>query len=76
MNEYYQRPDGEYFADQGEKVIPPEGSWGDMSMMQLIDVKNQLEAKLWVFRNNPQISTVLKRSVAKITVMITAAART
>jgi hypothetical protein len=75
MNDYYQRPDGEYFADQVEKPIPTENSWHDLSMVQLIDVKTQLEGKLWAFRNNPQISTVLKRSVARITEMISSAAR-
>jgi hypothetical protein len=76
MSDYYERPDGEYFADRVEKSIPAESTWGELSMMQLIDVKNQLEDKLWVFRNNPQIATVLKRSVAKITGMIAAAAKT
>jgi hypothetical protein len=76
MSDYYERQDGEYFVDRVEKSIPAESTWGELSMMQLIDVKNQLEDKLWVFRNNPQIATVLKRSVAKITGMIAAAAKT
>jgi hypothetical protein len=75
MNDYYTRPDGEYFADQVEKPIPPESTWHDLSLVQLIDVKTQLESKLWDFRNNPQIATVLKRTVARITEMISSAAR-
>jgi hypothetical protein len=76
MSDYHSRPDGEYFVDRVEKPIAAESSWGELSMMQLIDTKSQLEGKLWVFRNNPQIATVLKRSIAKITGMIAAASKT
>lgn len=75
MSDYHSRPDGEYHVDQVEKPIPAESTWGEMSFSQLIDVKNQLEEKLWQFRNNAQIGTVLKRSVLKITELIAIAVK-
>lgn len=74
--QYHLQPDGERFVDQqSEKSIPPQDTWVNLSVNQLIDVKSQLEEKAWTFRNNPQILTVLKQSVAKVTLLIAAAAK-
>ena len=56
----------ERFVDEAEKQIPPANTWDTLSANQLIDVKIQLEDKLWGFRNQPQISTVLKQSIDRI----------
>lgn len=63
-------PDGEYFADQAETPIPPKHTWEDLTTGQLIDVKSQLEEKLWAFGNNPTIAKVLRHSVDQITALI------
>ena len=75
MSEYYTKPDGEYFADQVEKPIPPQSTWADLSAPQLLEVKSTLQTRLWQFRNQPQISNTLKQSIAKLDVLIAATLR-
>ena len=60
----------ERFADQAEKPIPAQDTWDQLTVSQLIDVKMQLEDKLWNFQKVPQISLVLRRSIDQITRMI------
>lgn len=60
----------ERFADQAEKLIPTQDTWDQLTVSQLIDVKMQLEDKLWNFQKVSQISLVLRRSIDQITRMI------
>jgi len=62
----------ERFVDEAEKPIPPMNTWDTLSINQLIDVKNQLEDKLWTFRAQPVIAGTLKRSIDSITKLIAA----
>lgn len=75
MNEYYNKPDGEYFADDVQKPIPAQSTWGDLSAPQLLEVKSTLQTKLWQFRNQPQIANTLKQSIAKLDALIAASIR-
>lgn len=75
MNEYNTRPDGEYFVDAVQKPIPPQSAWKDASAPELLEIKSQLQTKLWEFRNTPAIATMLKQSIAKLDALITAALR-
>ena len=60
----------ERFVDQAEKPIPPQDTWDELTVNQLIDVKTQLENKLWHFQKVPQIALVLRRSLDHITKLI------
>lgn len=60
----------ERFVDQAEKAIPAQDTWDQLTASQLIDVKLQLENKLWHFNNVPQMAAVLKRSIDTITKLI------
>jgi len=69
------RPDGEYFADEPvETPIPPKNTWGDLTTGQLIDVKSQLEEKLWAFGSNPVISRPLREGVNLLEALISSRA--
>lgn len=65
----------ERFVDEAEKPIPPKHTWEDMSVSEMIDVKNQLEDKLFTFGNNPAIAKVLRQGVDQITALISSAGR-
>jgi hypothetical protein len=60
----------ERFVDQAEKPIPSQDTWDQLTINQLIDVKAQLDDKLWHFQKVPQIAMVLKRSISQIEKMI------
>lgn len=60
----------ERFVDQSEKSIPSQDTWDQLTVSQLIDVKAQLDEKLWQFQRVPQIAIVLRRSIATITKLI------
>lgn len=60
----------ERFVDEAVKPIPPMDTWDTMSINDLIDVKIQLEDKLFTFASNPAIAAPLKRSIAKLEKMI------
>ena len=63
--------DTERFVDSwSEKPIPSKDTWDNLSVPQLLEVRTQLQDKLWTFQNNPQIATVLKQSVQYITQLI------
>ena len=62
--------EGEFFVDEAEKPIPPKNTWEDMTVVQLIDVKVQLQDKLYTFYNNPPIARVLKQSIAQLEALI------
>lgn len=64
--------EGERFVDEAEKPIPPKDTWGQLSPNEMIDVKNQLEEKLWAFGNNPAIAKVLREGVDQLTALISA----
>lgn len=67
--------EGERFADEAEKPIPPRNTWEDMSISEMIDVKNQLEEKLYAFGGNPTIAKVLRQGVDHITALISSNGR-
>ena len=60
----------ERFVDQAEKSIPSQDTWDQLTVSQLIDVKAQLDEKLWQFQRVPQIALVLRRSLDTITKLI------
>ena len=62
----------ERFVDQAEKPIPSQDTWDQLTVSQLIDVKSQLDDKLWQFQKVPQIALVLRRSINTITQLIAA----
>ena len=67
--------EGERFADEAEKPIPPKDTWHTLSMNEMIDVKMQLEEKLWAFGKNPAIAKVLRQGVDQITALIASAGK-
>lgn len=67
--------ENERFADEAEKPIPPKNTWDELSLNELIDVKNQLEEKLWSFGGNPTIAKALRQGVEQITAMISSHGR-
>jgi len=67
--------ESERFVDEAEKPIPPKNTWDQLSMNELIDVKLQLEQKLWAFGNNPAIAKALRQGIEQITGMILAGGR-
>ena len=64
------RPDGEYFTDEAEKPIPPKNMWDEMTVAELIDVKAQLEEKMWAFGKNPVIVRTLQQGVSQLEALI------
>ena len=62
--------EGERFVDEAEKPLPPKNTWHMLSMNEMIDVKAQLEEKLWAFGRNPAMAKVLRQGVEQITALI------
>ena len=60
----------ERFVDQAENQIPAQDTWDQLTVSQLIDVKAQLDERLWQFQRTPQIALVLRRSIDTITKLI------
>lgn len=60
----------ERFVDQAENQIPTQDTWDQLTVSQLIDVKAQLDERLWQFQRTPQIALVLRRSIDTITKLI------
>lgn len=69
-----ERPDGEYYTDQAEKPIPPKHTWDQLTTTELIDVKGQLQEKLWAFGKNPVISKTLQSGIAQLDGLISSRA--
>lgn len=65
-----QQPEGERFVDEAEHPLPPKNTWEELSTNELIDVKLQLETKLWTFSKNPVIASVLQQGIKEITALI------
>lgn len=63
-------PDGERFVDEAEKPIPPKHTWDELTTIQLIDTKSQLQEKLWAFNNNPTIAKALQLGIKQLETMI------
>ena len=62
--------ENERFADEDVKPIPPKNTWDQLSTNELIDVKSQLEEKLWAFGSNPAIAKALRLGIDQITALI------
>ncbi len=56
----------ERFVDEAEKPIPPRTTWEELTLSELIDVKNLLEEKLYAFGNNPVISKGIKAGLTHL----------
>ena len=62
--------EGERFLDEDEKPIPPKHTWEELTTNQLIDVKLQLEDKLWAFSKNALIAKTLREGIDQLTLLI------
>jgi hypothetical protein len=69
-NNYFDRPDGETFADVPTKPIPPADTWHTLSVNQLVEVQVLLQTRAWEFRNNPAIAKALNMSLQNIQAMV------
>ena len=67
---YHARPDGEYYADESQKPIPPRDTWDNLSINQLLDVQTQLHDKLLVYRTHPTIAPQLNTSLQYVQALI------
>jgi hypothetical protein len=67
---YQGRPDGEYFVDEAPKPIPAKDTWETLSINQLIDVSNQLQEKLYVFRRQPALAKHLETALTEVQALI------
>ena len=68
--DYYSRPDGEYFTDEGAKQIPPADTWENLSVNQLLEVQSYLYDKLWSFRSNALIAARLQEGLNTVQALI------
>ena len=53
----------EYFVDQVEKPIPSQDKWHELSVSELIDVKNQIADKMYSFQGQAVIQKSISRSL-------------
>jgi hypothetical protein len=63
-------PDGEYFVDVQTNPIPHVNTWHDLSINQLIDLKTQLQSKLFDFRSNAVIAQALQQNLQRLELLI------
>ena len=67
---YFDRPDGETFADIPSKQIAPASTWESLSINQLVETQVHLQGRAWDFRNNPAILKALNTSLQNIQAII------
>ncbi len=60
----------EYFVDQVEKPIPSQDKWHELSVSELIDVKNQIADKMYSFQGQAVIQKVLAEAYKRISAML------
>ena len=60
----------EYFVDQVEKPIPSQDKWPELSVSELIDVKNQIADKMYSFQGQAVIQKVLAEAYKRISAML------
>jgi hypothetical protein len=70
MNNYYDRPDGEVFADAPTKPIAQADTWENLSVNQLLEVQSELQLRMWEFRAHPSIPKALADSLQKLQALI------
>lgn len=63
-------PDGEYFVDVQTNSIPHVNTWHDLSINQLIDLKTQLQTKLFDFGSNAVIAQALQQNLQRLELLI------
>lgn len=67
MTEYYNEPDGERFVDSwATNPIPPRSTWDDLTVSQLLEVKNKFSDRVFSLRNQPTIVTVLNQKIVEL----------
>lgn len=62
--------EGEKFVDEAQDTIPPRETWPELTTNQLIDVKLQIENKIWEFSKNPLIVKTLTSGLNEINRLI------
>lgn len=70
MNDYFDRPDGEYFVDKATNPVPNADLWETLSVNQLIEAKNTLTNRFFAFQNKPEIAKALTQSIARLDALI------
>jgi hypothetical protein len=70
MNNYYDKPDGEVFADVPTKQIASADTWENLSVNQLLEVQSELQLRMWEFRAHPLIPKALQSSLLKLQALI------
>lgn len=60
----------EYFVYQVEKPIPSQDKWHELSVSELIDVKNQIADKMYSFQGQAVIQKVLAEAYKRISAML------
>jgi hypothetical protein len=62
--------DGEYFVDVPKNPIPPADTWNELSVNQLIDVKNSMTTRMFQYHNHPAMLKPLQAAIAKLDALI------
>lgn len=63
--------DGEMFVDTwGSQQVSPVSNWDNLSKLELLHVKMELENKLWAFQSNPAIAVALKQGIQQVDALI------
>lgn len=60
----------EYWVDQPRVEIPPPQTWQNMSLNQLMEVKNQLLDKIYMAKGKPLYLQPLHAAMQKLEVLI------
>jgi hypothetical protein len=64
-------PDGEYFVDvPRNSYIAPADTWDQLSVNQLIEVKNNLTDKFFSFQSNPAVAKPLAAAIQRVDALI------
>jgi hypothetical protein len=58
-----QEGSGEYFTDVPTVNLAKRETWQDLSINELIEIKNYLEEKLFFYRQNPAMSKPLIEAI-------------
>lgn len=70
MSTYSDRPDGEFFVDAPQQVVPPSDTWDGLSINQLIDTKNALTTRSFQYHNNPVVLKQLQVGIQRLDALI------
>ncbi|MBT9137762.1 MAG: hypothetical protein DDT31_00301 [Syntrophomonadaceae bacterium] len=71
MQDYFERPDGEVFADIPTKSIPPADTWHTLPANQLLEIQTTLTSMFWELGNSSTLAPAFSAAIQRLQTLLT-----